>query len=49
MFFFEKRSDYKKVRGSVKPVGNSGDVVEFRSRDFKPEVPKGPNKILRTI
>ena len=36
-------------RGSVKPVGNSEDVVEFRSRDFKPEVPKGHNKILRTI
>ena len=36
-------------RGSVKPVGNSGDVVKFRSRDFKPEVPKGHNKILRTI
>ena len=36
-------------RGSVKPVGNSGDVVEFRSRDLRPEVPKGHNKILRTI
>ena len=36
-------------RGSVKPVGNSGDVVKVRGRDFRPEVPKGHNKILRTI
>ena len=36
-------------RGSVKPVGNSGDVVKVRGRDLRPEVPKGHNKILRTI
>ena len=36
-------------RGSVKPVGNSGDVVKVRGRDLRPEVPKGQNKILRTI
>ena len=28
-------------RGSVKPVGNSGDVVKVRGRDLRPEVPKG--------
>ena len=36
-------------RGSVKPVGNSGDAVKVRGRDLRPEVPKGHNKILRTI